>query len=59
VRAVEIGRQHADGVEAELPAIRLAHLDARQLGDRVGVVGGFERATEQVFLAHRLRRELR
>ena len=59
VRPVKIGGQHAHGIEAVLAAVGLAHLDAGELGDGIGIVGGLERAGQQVFLAHRLRRELR
>ena len=57
--AVEIGRHRRDEVAAILPAIGLAQLDAGDLGDRVPLVGGLERAGEQRVLADRLRRKLR
>ena len=42
-----------------LPAQRLTQLDAGDLGDRVPLVGGLERAGEQRFFADRLLGELR
>ena len=53
--AVEVGGHDADGVEAVLAAIGLGHLDSGDLGDGVGLVGGLERAGEEVILAHGLR----
>ena len=52
-------RLQADGIKAVLPAQRLTQLDAGDLGDRVPLVGGLERAGEQRFFADRLLGELR
>lgn len=46
--AVEVGGHHADEVGAILVAVGFAEFDAGNLGDGVGLVGGFERAGEQV-----------
>jgi hypothetical protein len=43
LRAIEVGWHGGDGVEAVLDAVRLAHLDAGDLGDGVPLVGGLER----------------
>ena len=66
-RGIQIGGQllrrrlrlQADGIKAVLPAQRLTQLDAGDLGDRVPLVGGLQRAGEQRFLADRLLGELR
>src|SRR4051812_26880439 len=55
VRTIEIGRHGRDEVAAILPAVGLAELDARDLGDGVGLVGGLQQAGEQILLADRLR----
>ena len=52
--AVEVGRHRADEVGAELAAIGLAQLDAGDLGQGVPLVGGLQRAGEEVFLPDRL-----
>ena len=65
-RAIQIGGQllrrrlrlQADGIKAVLPAQRLTQLDASDLGDRIPLVRGLERAGEQRFLANRLLGEL-
>ena len=57
--AVEIGRHHVDEVGAVLAAIGLDHLDAGDLGDRIGLVGRLQRPGQHGILAHRLRRQLR
>ncbi len=65
-RAVEIGGQllrrrlrlQADGIKAVLPAQRLTQLDAGDLGDRVPLIRGLQRASEQRFLTDRLLSEL-
>jgi len=44
---------------AVLAVVRLAHLQAGDLGDGVGLVGRLQRPGQQVFLAQRLRRQLR
>ena len=54
-RPIEVARHHAAEIGAVLPVVALAHLDAGDLGDGVGLVGGFERAGEQVFFLDRLR----
>ena len=54
-RAVKVARHHAAVVGAVLSVVALAHLDAGDLGDGVGLVGGFQRAGEQVFFLDRLR----
>jgi len=43
-RPVQIGRHHVDEVAAVLAAIGFHHLDAGDLGDRVGFVGGLQRS---------------
>ena len=48
-RAVEIGGHGADGVKAVLLPVGLTHPDAGNLGQRIGVIGGFQRAGQQVF----------
>ena len=55
---VEIGRHHADEVGAVLAAIGLDHLDAGDLGDRIGLVGRLQRPRQHRILAQRLRRQL-
>lgn len=57
-RAIQVGGHQADGIKAVLPAQRLTQLDAGDLGDRVPLIGGLERAGEQRFLANRLLGEL-
>ena len=46
-RTVEVGRHRGDEVAAVLPPVRLAQLDARDLGDRIPFVGRLERAGQQ------------
>jgi hypothetical protein len=58
LRTVEVGGHGRDGVKAVLDAVRLAHLDAGDLGDGVPLVGGLERAGEERVLRDGLRREL-
>jgi hypothetical protein len=53
--AVQVGRHRRDEVAPVLPAVRLAELDAGDLGDGVRLVGGLERPGQEVFLLHRLR----
>ena len=52
--AVEVRRHGADGVKAVLLAVGLAHLDARDLGQGIGIIG----SGEQVLLFDGLRAEL-
>ena len=54
LRAVEVGRHDRAVVRAVLPVVGLAELDAGDLGDGVRLVGRFQGAAQQVFLAHRL-----
>ena len=58
-RPVHVRRHRADEIRAVLPPVRLAELDARDLGDGVRFVRRFQRAREQRFLVDRLRGELR
>lgn len=58
VRPIQVGRHDGDVVGAVLPVVGPAQLDAGDFGHGVGLVGGFERAGEQIFLAQRLRRML-
>jgi hypothetical protein len=57
--AVEVGGHGAVVEQAVLGAVVLAELEAGDLGDGVGFVGGLERAGEQAVLGHRLGRQLR
>ena len=61
-RAVEVGGHDATVVHpvagAVLAVVALAQLDAGDLGDGVGFVGGLEQAGEECFFPHRLRGEL-
>ena len=54
-RAVKVAWHDAAEISAVLSVIALTHLDACDLGDGVRLVGGFERAGEQVFFLDRLR----
>ena len=54
-RPVEIGRHQRDGVEAVLSVIGLAQFKPGDLGDSVPLVGGFQRAGEQIIFFYRLR----
>lgn len=56
--AVEVRRHGADGVKAVLLAVGLAHLDARDLGQGIGIIGGLQGSGEQVLLFDGLRAEL-
>lgn len=58
-RPVKIGRHHRQVLGAVLAVVAPAHFDAGDLGERVGPVGGLQRAGEQAVFAHRLRRHLR
>jgi hypothetical protein len=58
-RAIEVGGHHAAEVGAVLPVVGFAQLDAGDLGDGVGLVGGFQRAGEQRRFRHRLLGETR
>ena len=58
-RAVEVGRHDRDEVAAILPAIGLAELDAGDLGDRIPLVGGLQRAGQQGAFGNGLRRQPR
>src|SRR5215469_612708 len=58
-RAVKVRGHERNGVESILRAIGRAQLESRDLGDGVGFVGGFQRASEQIFFLHRLGREPR
>lgn len=53
--AVEIRRHDGDELRAILAVVGFAHFQTGDLGNRVGLVRRFERAAQQVFLAHRLR----
>ena len=56
--AIQFGGHGADGVKAVLLAVGLAHLDARNLRQGVGVIGGFQRSGEQVLFLDGLRAQL-
>jgi hypothetical protein len=53
-RPIEVGGHHAAIVGAILPVVALAQLDPGDLGDRIGLVRGFENAGQQRILAHGL-----
>ncbi|KAG0921978.1 hypothetical protein G6F31_020095 [Rhizopus arrhizus] len=55
MRAVQVGRHGADKARAVLALVGFAQLQARDLGDGVRLVGGFQRAGQQSVLAQRLR----
>src|SRR6188508_1010403 len=55
VRPVEIRRHDADVAASVLQIEVIAELDARDLGDRVRLVGLLEGPGEQIFLANGLR----
>ena len=55
-RAVEVRRHHRAVIGAVLAVVAFAELDAGDLGHRVGLVRGLERAGQQRRLGHRLRR---
>ena len=57
-RAIQVGGHHRQVAGAVLPVVAPAHLDAGDLGQGVGPVGGLQRAGEQVFLPHRLGAQL-
>lgn len=57
-RAVQIGRHHRQVLGVVLAVVAPAHFDAGDLGERVGPIGGLQRAGEQAVFAHRLRRHL-
>ena len=57
-RAIKVRRHDRAVVAPVLPVVALAQLDARDLGDGVGLVGGLERARQQRVLGHRLGGEL-
>jgi len=59
VRAVKVGGHCGNEIAAVLAPISLAHLDARDLGDGVPLVGGFEGAGEEVRFLKGLRRQFR
>ena len=59
VGAIEVRRHHGDEVGTVLQVVTLAHLQAGNLGDGIGLVGIFQRTGEQGVLRHRLRRFLR
>lgn len=54
-RTIQIGGHHGQITCPVLPVVRPAHLDAGDLGDRIGAVGGLERPGQKVFLLDRLR----
>ena len=56
VRTIKIGRHHGDVVGAVLQVKTLAQLQAGDLGDRVRLVGVFQRRGQQRLLFHRLLR---
>src|SRR5690606_34751812 len=58
VRTVQVGRHQTDEIATILRVVGLTHLDARNLGDRIGLVRWLKRSGEQHFLLHRLRCEL-
>ena len=53
-RTVQVGRHSRQVARAVLAVVRPAHFDARDLGQRIGPVGGLQRPGEQITLAHRL-----
>jgi hypothetical protein len=53
-RAVEVGGHDGEVAGAVLAVVAPAHLDAGDLGNGIGPVGGFERPCEQVLLLDRL-----
>jgi hypothetical protein len=57
-RPVQIGGHQADGIKAMLLPQRCAKLDAGDLGDRIPLIRGLERTSEQRLLADRLLRKL-
>ncbi len=57
-RAVEVGGHGRDKVGAVLPIVALAHENAADLCDGIGVVGQLQLASEQVCLRHGLGCEL-
>ena len=57
-RAVQIGRHDRQILRSVLAVVAPAHFDAGNLRERVGPVGGLQRAGEQAVFAHRLRRHL-
>lgn len=59
VRAVEVRRHHADVVRAVLAVQKLAVLQTRDLGQRIGLVRLLERRGQQARLLHRLGRHAR
>src|SRR5262245_40450946 len=54
---IHVGGHGADKVAPVLPSVGLAHLDARDFGYGIPLIGGFEVASKQVFFFQRLRRE--
>ena len=58
VRTVEVGRHAGDSIPLMLDPVRLAHLDPRDLGDGVPLVGGLEWAGEESGFWYGLRSEL-
>ncbi len=59
VRSVEVGRHHRNEIGTVLNVEALAHLQARDLGNRIRLVGIFEWSGQQGILPHRLRRLFR
>ena len=57
--AVQFGRHRGNEIGAVLLAIGFTQFDGRDLGDRVPLIGRFERSGEQGIFRHRLRREFR
>ena len=53
---IEVRRHRRNEVAAVLAPVGLAKLDAGDLGDRIGLVGGLERRSQQRILGNRLRR---
>ena len=51
---VQVGGHARDEIRSVLPSVGLAHLQARDLGNRVGLVRRFERAGEQFRFGDRL-----
>ena len=55
---VKIGRHDRAVVDAVLPVVALAELDARNFCHGVGLIGRLQGARQQGVLAHRLRHSL-
>ena len=53
---IEVGRHRRNEIAAVLAPVGLAKLDAGDLGDRIGLVGGLERRSQQRIFGNGLRR---